>query len=127
MPATFTWNTEEADTEIGWPVHVPNHHRTGDPAESQISTPTIDHVPPDPFVHCSADPVGPVLWPADAEPNVIDSGVDPVPLSAVPADVFVGAVVVRWHTIGVVGAVSDDTPSVTFSSAFAWACTSADT
>jgi hypothetical protein len=120
MPATFTWNTLEAETEIGWPVHDPNHHRTGEPAESQISTPTIDHVDPDPFVHDSVD-VGPVDWPADAEPNVIDSGVDPVPLSAVPADVFVGAVVVRWHTIGVVGAVSADTPSVTFRSAFAWA------
>ena len=119
MPPTLTWNTLDADTEIGSPVHDPNHHRTGLPAESQISTPTIDHVPPDPFVHCSADPVGPDVAPPDAEANVIDSGADPVPLSAVPAVVFVGTVVVRWHTIGVVGAVSDDTPRVTFRSAFA--------
>ena len=35
---------------MGWPVHEPNIHRTGDPASSHSSKPTRLHVVP-PFVH----------------------------------------------------------------------------
>jgi len=37
-------------TEMGWPVQVPQNQRSGEPALSQISTPTTDHVAPE-LVH----------------------------------------------------------------------------
>ena len=128
QPPTFTWKVADGDTVMGSPAHVPNHHRTGDPAVSQISAPTIDQFDPLPFVHEITD-VGPVACPDDAELNVIDATEDPVPLRGVPALVAVGAVVVRFSVIGGDGApvpVHVVVPSVTFSSLFACAWTIAE-
>jgi hypothetical protein len=66
MAPTEIWKMLPFATEIGWPVNEPNHQRRGVPAESQISTPTMDQVPPELLVHCSADVPGPVVAPADA-------------------------------------------------------------
>ncbi len=46
-----TWNVLPFATATGWPFHVPYHVVTG--AASVISSPTIDHAPPEPFVHVS--------------------------------------------------------------------------
>jgi len=75
-PPTLIWNWADAGTLIGTPeFHSPHHHRTGVPAESQISAPVIVHVVPDPFVHeiapCAL--VGPVVAPPDAALNRIDA------------------------------------------------------
>lgn len=53
----------------GCPVHVPHKCRNGVPAVSQISRPTIDQEPPDPFVH-DTDPEFDVA-PPDAAFHVI--------------------------------------------------------
>ena len=86
--------------------HNPHHHRTGLPAESQISAPVIVHNPPELFVHeiaPSAD-VGPVVAPPDDALNRIDAALYPVPVIADPAVEAVGAFDVRCRNIGGTGA-----------------------
>src|SRR5262245_7328253 len=50
-PAAATANALPLLIEMGCPVQDPNIHLTGDPARSHSSSPTMLHVPPDPFVH----------------------------------------------------------------------------
>lgn len=80
-------------TDTGWPVHVPHKCRSGDPAVSQTSSPTMLHVDPEPFVH-DTDPELDVAPPLAAFHVIVDPpAVYPVPVSSVMFDVAVGAVV----------------------------------
>src|ERR1044071_550538 len=111
---------------MGCPVNVPYHQRRGEPALSQISTPTMDQVPPLPFVHEIAVVAGPLAEPAEAAPNVLPARlvppvVYPVPVNSVPAVVPVGAVVVRRTFAGVVNRVGADVPRVVLRIRFACA------
>lgn len=54
---------------MGWPVHEPNHQRMGVPAVSHSSSPTMDHVLPEAFVHVSA--VVLLAAPADADVQAV--------------------------------------------------------
>lgn len=76
-------------TATGWPFQLPNHTLTG--TESVISSDTIDHDPPDPFVHEIAVVSGIVTFDPDelAEDcveNAVPPDVYPVPDSSVPED-----------------------------------------
>jgi hypothetical protein len=88
MPPTAIWNVFPFATEIGWPLKFPNHVRV--PAELVRSIDTIDHAPPDPFVHDSALDAGsvtllPALDAADAAGTTVPPAGYPVPVSSVPA------------------------------------------
>ena len=74
----------------GCPVHDPNRYRV-ESVLSHTSIPTIDQLPPDPFVHDAVLEL--LVAAADAELNVVTVPpvVYPVPDSCVMFDVAVGA------------------------------------
>ena len=91
MPAAATLNVLPFAMTTGCPVHDPNKYRVVSP-EFHTSIPTIDHAPPDPFVHDAVLVL--LVAAADAELNVIT--VPPVvypvpPPSCVMFAVAVGA------------------------------------
>lgn len=55
IPAAATENELPLLMLTGCPVHVPHIHRSGEPASSHSSSPTIDQVPPEPFVQDAVD------------------------------------------------------------------------
>ena len=90
IPAAATWNVFVFATLIGCPVHDPYRYRVVSP-EFQISIPTIDQEPPDPFVHDAELELE--VAAADAEFHVmtVPPVVYPVPVSSVMFAVAVGA------------------------------------
>ena len=68
----LTLNVLPAAITIGWPLHNPNHHRTGVPAVSHSSKPWMpSQDAPDELVQEMALPLGPDVDPPEAVANVI--------------------------------------------------------
>ncbi|MGH3205931.1 MAG: hypothetical protein ACRDP5_28350 [Streptosporangiaceae bacterium] len=63
-------------TDTGSPVHVPYIHRTGVPARSHNSSPTIDQDDPEPFVFDSTVELLDVAPPPDVV-GVVNEQFDP--------------------------------------------------